>query len=259
MLAGGSEGDRAHWGVTAAPAYHYLNQSGTFALREVDDGEEYGVMRAAMTTMGIQEDSQAGLFDALAAILHLSNVAMADPAGATASLASAAAGGHGGGAGGAGGGGAAGGRTGSSSSASSRTGSASSAAAGAGGTGQCRFAEASADGVAAAARLLGVSVADLQSALTSKEIVVERKPIKTLFTLSQSLAALEALTKAIYGRLFLWLVWAINRQIRAPAGEVASFIGVLDIFGQREPGRGGGGGVMCGHPRAAPVRRLRAF
>jgi len=55
--------------------------------------------------------------------------------------------------------------------------------------------------------------------------------LNTSFVDVQSLAALEALTKAIYGRLFLWLVWAINRQIRAPASDVASFIGVLDIFG----------------------------
>jgi len=54
MLAGGGEADKTHWELTAAPEYHYLNQSGMFSLREVDDAEEYGIMRAAMTTMGIQ-------------------------------------------------------------------------------------------------------------------------------------------------------------------------------------------------------------
>jgi len=128
--------------------------------------------------MLVQEDRQRGLFDALAAILHLSNVAMSDAAGATGSLASATAAGS---AHAAASGGAGGPRSGSASGARGT-----STAAGSGGAGvQCRFADASATTVAAAARLLGVTVDGLQSALTSKEIVVERKPIKTLFSLSQ--------------------------------------------------------------------------
>jgi myosin-5 len=51
------------------------------------------------------------------------------------------------------------------------------------------------------------------------------------FSATQCAAAVEALTKAVYGRLFQWIVYAINKQIHAAESSVATFIGVLDIFG----------------------------
>lgn len=93
------------------------------------------------------------------------------------------------------------------------------------------FAPACADAVTAACDLLGIETSGLQTALTSKEIKVGSEAFQQQFTVPQSAAALDALGKAVYGRLFLWLVHAINRNIRAEDRAVAHFVGVLDIFG----------------------------
>jgi myosin heavy subunit len=39
----------------------------------------------------------------------------------------------------------------------------------------------------------------------------------------------DALAKALYGRLFLWLVTAINSSLNVEQSD--HFIGILDIFG----------------------------
>jgi myosin heavy subunit len=87
------------------------------------------------------------------------------------------------------------------------------------------FAPGCADSVAHACGLLGVAPDALQAALTSKEIKVGSELFKQQFSVPQASAAIEALGKAVYGRLFLWLVHAINRQIRAEDRAVAHFIG----------------------------------
>jgi myosin heavy subunit len=212
LCAGGSAEDKARWQLAAPADYHFLAQSGMFELTESDDAADYRGMRAAMGTMGIAAADQDALFNAVAAVLHMSNAAFTDGSGATVRLGAAAApkaaGAKGGGGGGGGGGGAA---------ASSK----------------CRFADDAdtAFAVAAVARLLGVTVAGLEAALTSKEITAGAEKYVTQFSLAQCAASLEALAKALYGRIFLWIVWAINRRIRAPDAAVATFIGVLDIFG----------------------------
>ena len=43
--------------------------------------------------------------------------------------------------------------------------------------------------------------------------------------------AKEAVLKALYGRLFDWLVQRLNQSIARGEGQSAGFIGVLDIFG----------------------------
>ena len=87
------------------------------------------------------------------------------------------------------------------------------------------FSPASEEGVGIACSLLGVDKLALQTALTSKEIKVGSELFQQQFSIVQAGAALEALGKAVYGRLFLWLVHAINRQIRAEDRAVAHFVG----------------------------------
>jgi myosin-1 len=42
----------------------------------------------------------------------------------------------------------------------------------------------------------------------------------------------DALAKALYSRLFLWLVERINKQIKSPMAEQGKLvIGILDIYG----------------------------
>jgi myosin-5 len=208
MCAGGVEEEKERWGLTEAKAYHYLNQSDCFVLREINDVEEYGLMRGAMDTMGISREDQAGIFDALAAILHLSNLKFADASGTIASL----------------------GESGAPAKAGKGAPAPKPAASGTT-SGECTFGPDTTATVERIAVLLGITPAALQSSLTSKEIVARTERYKTFFSLQQCCASAEAMTKALYGKLFLYLVYAINRQIRAPSSSVSSFIGVLDIFG----------------------------
>jgi myosin heavy subunit len=143
--------------------------------------------------MGFTSEDQVLLFQALAGILHLGNVGFEDTVAAAGSS-------------------------------SSKPGSVAAA--------QVKIASKSTETVAHACRLLGVTPDKLETALTSKEITAGGERYKTQFTKHQSEAAVEALAKAIYGRLFLWVVWSINTQIRADPARVHSFIGVLDIFGR---------------------------
>ncbi|GER35366.1 myosin [Striga asiatica] len=54
--------------------FHYLNQSKTYELDGVSNGEEYVKTRRAMDIVGISDDEQEAIFRTLAGILHLGNV-----------------------------------------------------------------------------------------------------------------------------------------------------------------------------------------
>nr|CAN64315.1 hypothetical protein VITISV_036695 [Vitis vinifera] len=54
--------------------FHYLNQSKSYELEGVSNGEEYMKTRRAMGIVGISHDDQEAIFRTLAAILHLGNV-----------------------------------------------------------------------------------------------------------------------------------------------------------------------------------------
>ena len=94
-----------------------------------------------------------------------------------------------------------------------------------------RVAEGSRASAASAAKLLGLTLEALEDALTSKYINAAGEQYKVLFSPEQATSAADALAKDIYGKLFLWLAKKVNRRIRADESQVASFIGVLDIFG----------------------------
>lgn len=213
MCAGGSEEEKSRWELTDPRQYHFVNQSNCYKLREIDDNEEYHTMRKAMDTIGIQSEEQDGIFDALAALMHLSNLAFADPSGCVSTLGAAAPSSP---------------RGGKPASVSAKASASGSAVAG-----QCTIAGPATAYLETASRLLGVEADKFAVALSSKEIVARTERYKTFFSLQQCCAAAEATAKSVYGKLFLYLVFAINKRIRAPPSKVASFIGVLDIFGKR--------------------------
>ncbi|XP_003247139.1 unconventional myosin IC [Acyrthosiphon pisum] len=87
------------------------------------------------------------------------------------------------------------------------------------------------------AELLGVPKKDLIFALTNKTIRAHGEVIQSRLDVEMSICAKDALAKAIYSRLFEWLVTHINKtlktSVRKTDGRTSKnkSIGILDIYG----------------------------
>uniref|UniRef100_A0A4W5PCI2 Unconventional myosin-Ic n=1 Tax=Hucho hucho TaxID=62062 RepID=A0A4W5PCI2_9TELE len=81
------------------------------------------------------------------------------------------------------------------------------------------------------ARLLGVDGLVLKDALTHKKIIAKGEELKSPLNLEQAASARDALSKAVYGRTFTWLVNKINASLAYKTYKNASVIGLLDIYG----------------------------
>lgn len=83
-----------------------------------------------------------------------------------------------------------------------------------------------------AAALLGVDEAKLRAALIERILVTRGESITIQLAPEKALDSRDALTKTIYGALFLWVVSEVNKSIIwKNESEVRSSTGVLDIFG----------------------------
>ena len=82
--------------------------------------------------------------------------------------------------------------------------------------------------VKTASKYLGVSEAALSTVLVTRSIEVRGEKSIIALPPKDARDGTDALAKAIYGRLFDWLVLRVNQAIE---GERGHFIGVLDIFG----------------------------
>jgi len=80
------------------------------------------------------------------------------------------------------------------------------------------------------AGLLKIEAPSLVMALTQKKIFVGGEYLTQALRIEQAVDARDALAKALYARLFQWLVTRINSSIHKDA-ESDCFIGILDIFG----------------------------
>lgn len=86
--------------------------------------------------------------------------------------------------------------------------------------------------VADAARLLGVDVHKLITALTVRIMVTRGEEIRIDLTPDKASDARDALSKTIYGAMFLWVVKEVNNSIKWENDkDIRSSAGVLDIFG----------------------------
>ncbi|EPB72235.1 myosin head [Ancylostoma ceylanicum] len=100
--------------------------------------------------------------------------------------------------------------------------------------GGCKMDPASEMSLNIAAELLGMEVAELKMGLVSRIMQATKGGVKgTLIRVPlkpyEAAAGRDALAKALYSRLFDWLVARINKSI--PFEKSASYIGVLDIAG----------------------------
>ncbi|XP_059170078.1 myosin heavy chain, non-muscle-like isoform X2 [Physella acuta] len=82
-----------------------------------------------------------------------------------------------------------------------------------------------------ACHLLGVPVTALTQAFLKPKIKVGRDFVTKAQTKAQVEFAVEAISKALYERLFKWIVTRINKSLDRTKRQGASFIGILDIAG----------------------------
>uniref|UniRef100_A0A4W6FQT4 non-specific serine/threonine protein kinase n=1 Tax=Lates calcarifer TaxID=8187 RepID=A0A4W6FQT4_LATCA len=86
-----------------------------------------------------------------------------------------------------------------------------------------------------AASLLSIGPEELQEALTSQCVVTRGETIIRTNTVDKATDVRDAMSKALYGRLFSWIVNRINslltRQAKGEQKKNGMNVGILDIFG----------------------------
>jgi myosin V len=74
FLAGATDKERQELGLLPAEQFDYLNQGNSPVIDGVDDKAEFEATKTSLTTIGVNESQQAGIFNLLAGLLHLGNV-----------------------------------------------------------------------------------------------------------------------------------------------------------------------------------------
>lgn len=87
------------------------------------------------------------------------------------------------------------------------------------------------DALSATVRLLQLSQDDFIRAVTIRNIVTMNEKYEKKLTPEQASDARDAVVKALYSKVFLWIVAKINKSIEVDRKNVRADIGVLDIFG----------------------------
>lgn len=86
-----------------------------------------------------------------------------------------------------------------------------------------------------AAKLLNVTDSEMVNALTQRVIAARGDVMMKSHDVTQAEFGRDALAKAIYDRLFTWIINRINNSILVPGNKVQkrynNVLGVLDIYG----------------------------
>lgn len=78
--------------------------------------------------------------------------------------------------------------------------------------------------------MLGINATDFTKFLLKPRIRVRNEYVQKGRNMAQVLYSIGALSKALYERMFTWLVTRVNRTLDTKERK-SSFIGVLDIAG----------------------------
>ncbi|KAK9539701.1 hypothetical protein VZT92_002203 [Zoarces viviparus] len=79
--------------------------------------------------------------------------------------------------------------------------------------------------------LQGINVTDFTRAILTPRIKVGREVVQKAQTKEQADFATEALAKAVFERLFRWILGRVNKALDKTKRQGASFLGILDIAG----------------------------
>ena len=79
--------------------------------------------------------------------------------------------------------------------------------------------------------LLGIDASEYKKWTVKKQITTKSEKIVTGLSGAQAVVVRDSVAKFLYACLFDWLVALINESLAKDAKDVASFIGVLDIYG----------------------------
>uniref|UniRef100_A0A8D0AH53 Myosin, heavy chain 11a, smooth muscle n=1 Tax=Sander lucioperca TaxID=283035 RepID=A0A8D0AH53_SANLU len=79
--------------------------------------------------------------------------------------------------------------------------------------------------------LQGINVTDFTRAILTPRIKVGREVVQKAQTKEQADFAVEALAKAVFERLFRWILGRVNKALDKTKRQGASFLGILDIAG----------------------------
>ena len=81
------------------------------------------------------------------------------------------------------------------------------------------------------ARLIDCNEEDLKQAFTNKSFEVKAEEVTSPLTRDQAIYARDAIAKALYERLFKWLIERLNDSMMNKNSEKKNVIGLLDIYG----------------------------